>query len=117
MFAQNPGNGITFFADLEQVPCTPQLQFKMAKYIVKVLQTDMEKHKEEFAVELIQTKYLEIGQPRLLTRAVKLAMDSEYGGTHHCIAGKTFGSCITYRTGSFILVEINQTTLMIFEAD
>ena len=117
MCAQNTGNGITFFADLEQGSCSLQLLFKMAMYIVKVLQTDMEKHKEEFVVELVQTKYLEIGQPRLLTRAIKLAMDSEYGGTHHCIAGKTFGSCITYQPGSFILVEINQTTLMIFEAD
>ena len=89
----------------------------MAKYKVKVLKTDMEESKREFAVELVQTKYLEIGQVKLLSREIKQAMDSEYGGTHHCIAGKAFGSCITYRTGSFILVEINETTLMIFESD
>ena len=89
----------------------------MARFTVRVLQTDMEKHKEEFAVELVQAKYLTIGQPRLVSRAIKLAMDSEYGGTHHCIVGKTFGSCVTYRSGSFILMEINQTTFMIFEAD
>ena len=86
--------------------------------LVKVIQTDMEREKKAFTVELVRDKFLEFGQPRLLSAEVKKAMDSKYGGSHHCIAGKTFGSCITYRPGSFILLEVNQSiTVMVFEAD
>jgi hypothetical protein len=104
------GKQQNFFSDTEH-GC------KMARFKVKVIQTDMEKHKKEFAVELVQDKYLEFGQTRFFSQAIKQAMDSKYGGSYHCISGKTFGSCITYRPGSFILLEINQITLLIFEAD
>ncbi|XAR68339.1 Dynein ATPase, partial [Bertholletia excelsa] len=53
--------------------------------------------------------------PSLLARSLKKEFDSEYGPAWHCVAGKSFGSFVTYSPGGFVYFSVDSLSVLLFK--
>ena len=81
-----------------------------------VLQTDMDKEKEGFILKTVEQKFAEFGKTSLMAKGVKEAMDAQYGPVHNVIFGDNYGASITHETGSYVKINLDQVTMLIFKA-
>ncbi len=85
------------------------------KHKPTVIESDMNKSKECFVLKTTAEKYYEIGRTSNMCKAVKEAMDENYGFGHQCIMGDYFGSSVTHIEGSYIAMELEGIMIIVFK--
>ena len=85
------------------------------KHKPTVIQSDMDKSKERFILKTTTEKYREFGRTSSMCKALKEAMDENYGLGHHCIMGGCFGSSVTHVVGSYIAMELDGMMIIVFK--
>jgi hypothetical protein len=85
------------------------------KHKPTVVESDMDKSKEGFILQITTEKYHEFGRTSRMCKAVKEAMDENYGLGHQCIMGDYFGSSVTHIEGSYIAMELEGMMIIVFK--
>ena len=87
----------------------------MANAEVKVKLVDMEEEMKEDAVKKVLEVVKESSIEREIAESLKKFFDKKYEPAWHCIVGKSFGSFVTHETKGFILVSVNDLTILLWK--
>uniref|UniRef100_A0A7S2RLM3 Dynein light chain n=1 Tax=Rhizochromulina marina TaxID=1034831 RepID=A0A7S2RLM3_9STRA len=52
-----------------------------------------------------------------IATAIKTSFDKDYGGTWHCVAGRSFGCSVTHETKYLVFFQLDQTYVLLFCSD
>eukprot|EP01088_Endostelium_zonatum_P014297 TRINITY_DN3083_c0_g1_i2.p1 TRINITY_DN3083_c0_g1~~TRINITY_DN3083_c0_g1_i2.p1 ORF type:complete len:101 (+),score=24.72 TRINITY_DN3083_c0_g1_i2:26-328(+) len=90
-----------------------------SKYDVTMKALDMsDEMKDEairIATEAFKTSDQGKIQERELAKIIKTAFDKRYGGTWHCVVGRSFGSFVTHESRSFVYFSILGVAVLLFK--
>eukprot|EP00753_Platysulcus_tardus_P021302 PLAT8804.1.p2 GENE.PLAT8804.1~~PLAT8804.1.p2 ORF type:complete len:109 (+),score=38.23 PLAT8804.1:41-328(+) len=81
-----------------------------------VEQSDMPPDMQAFALEHTRAALSAYPIEKDVATAVKKAFDEKWGGTWHCIVGRTFGCAITHETKYLIFFKVGQVNVLLFKS-
>ncbi|EFO13158.1 dynein Light Chain family member [Loa loa] len=82
---------------------------------MEVKETDMESEmvQKSMAIALEARKQYSLDKDMALY--IKQEFERRFGPTWHCVVGKSFGSSFSYEIQHFILLKLNQLSIIIFK--
>ncbi|KAH7730934.1 dynein light chain protein [Aphelenchoides avenae] len=82
---------------------------------VLVKETDMNPELVRNTVDIVREAVAKCIQDKDVASYLKDTFEQRFGGTWHTIVGRSFGSRVSYESGSFILLKANQHSVLIYK--
>ncbi|KAA0196725.1 Dynein light chain cytoplasmic [Fasciolopsis buskii] len=84
--------------------------------VAKEVKTEMQEDMLEYAVETTRRAFDKYTTESEVAQFIKKEFDNQYNPTWHCIVGKTYGSFISYETGTFLDFVYGEKAILLFKA-
>ncbi|KAI1716656.1 dynein light chain type 1 domain-containing protein [Ditylenchus destructor] len=82
---------------------------------IEVKESDMNAEMTKASVEIVREGLRRFNQDKDVASYLKDAFEHKFGPTWHTVVGKSFGSRVSYEMNHFILLKVNQHTVLIFK--
>uniref|UniRef100_A0A915CM72 Dynein light chain n=1 Tax=Ditylenchus dipsaci TaxID=166011 RepID=A0A915CM72_9BILA len=82
---------------------------------IEIKETDMTPEMTKTSVAIVREGLKKFNQDKDVASYLKDTFEQQFGATWHAVVGKSFGSRVSYEINHFILLKVNQHSVMIFK--